>query len=75
MDTEEVSLELDIAAALEDLMGYYYRAEIGKLVYAYVIFRPDIGYAITKLAGASNRPAACHYQAVKRIFKYLCHTK
>jgi hypothetical protein len=40
-----------------------------------VICRADIGYAITKLAAYSDRPACCHYQAVKCLFRYLRQTK
>ena len=44
------------------------------MIYTYVICRVDIGYAVTKLASYSDRPAACHYRAVKRVFRNLRQT-
>ena len=48
---------------------------MGELLYAYVICRLDIGYAITLLAKFSKAPHDRHYSALKGIAKYLRKTK
>jgi hypothetical protein len=47
----------------------------GELIYAYVICRLDIGYAVTFLARFSQAPAREHYYALKDVVRYLRHTK
>jgi hypothetical protein len=61
-------------AALQDQHGFSYRGLLGELIYAYVVCRLDIGYAITLLARFSAAPAKIHYQALKRVALYLRHT-
>ena len=56
-------------------MEFAYRAAIGELIYSYIICIPDIVYTVIKLASFSNRPAACHYRAFKRVFRYIRQTK
>ncbi len=63
------------ARALEEEMGFGYRAALGELLYAYVTCRLDIGYAVAELSKFSSNPAKCHYQAIKRVFRYLRETK
>ena len=36
---------------------------LGAFIYAYVVARPDIGYAVTTLARFSDHPAKVHYDA------------
>ena len=55
--------------------GFSYRAAIGELIYAMVVARPDISFAITKLSQYAANPAIEHYNAVKQVFAYLNHTK
>ena len=55
--------------------GFGYRAVLGELIYAYVICRLDIGYAICLLARFSECPHSEHYKALKSICKYLRATK
>ena len=61
-------------AVLRKKMGFGYRQCIEELIFAYVICRMDIGYAISNLAKHVDVPAECHYLAVKRIFRYLRQT-
>ena len=42
---------------LEAEMNFSYRGLLGELMYAYVIARPDIGYALVTLSKFSNCPA------------------
>ena len=60
---------------LEKETGFTYRADIGELIYAYVLCSPDIGYAIAELSKFNQNPAWGHYSAVKRVFSYLRQTK
>jgi len=74
LDTSVGSLELDGVYTLESEMGFSYRVSIGELIYTYVIWRPNIGYDINKLAIFSDRPVAYHYIVVKRVVRYLQQT-
>ena len=40
-----------------------------------VMCRPDISFAVTRLSQYSNKLGACHYTAVKNVFRYLAATK
>ena len=55
--------------------GFSYRSVLGALIYAYVVARPDIGYAVTTLARFSDHPAKVHYDALRRVARYLRMTK
>ena len=55
--------------------GFQYRSLLGTIMYAYVICRIDIGYAVTKLSQYSANPAAIHYTALKHLALYLRATK
>ena len=55
-------------------MGFSYRAAIGELIFAMIIFRPDISFATIKLSQYSVAPAKCHFIALKNVFRYLLAT-
>ena len=59
----------------KQLPGFSYRSVLGALIYAYVVARPDIGYAVTSLARFSDHPAKVHYDALRRVARYLRMTK
>lgn len=48
-----------------------YRSAIGSLMYLMVCTRPDISFALGRLAQFAENPLQCHWIAVKRIFRYL----
>ena len=52
---------------LEKNNGFGYRTLLGELMYAYITYRPDIGYAITSLSKFSTRPSAVHYNVAKNL--------
>jgi len=52
-----------------------YREAIGSLMYAAIATRPDISYAISTLSQFLENPGEAHWQAVKRVFRYLSSTK
>ena len=60
---------------LETAAGFSYRSVLGALIYAYAVARPDIGYAVTTLARFSDHPAQIHYDALRRVARYLRMTK
>jgi hypothetical protein len=53
---------------------FNYRAVVGEIVYAYVLCRPEFGYAVTILSRFNTCPAQCHYNAAKRCLKSLLRT-
>ena len=62
-------------SSIESAAGFSYRSVLGALIYAYVVARPDIGYAVTTLARFSDHPAKIHYDALRRVARYLRMTK
>jgi hypothetical protein len=51
-----------------------YRSMIESLLYLTATRRPDIHFSVCLCARFQVSPRTSHRQAVKRIFKYLCHT-
>jgi Reverse transcriptase (RNA-dependent DNA polymerase) len=60
---------------LQDKMKFSYHQVLGELIYAYVVARLNIGYAVTLLACFSQSPAEEHYNALHGVCKYLRQTK
>ena len=54
--------------------NFRYRGAVGELIWAMITCRPEISFPIIKLSQFSTQPAAAHYTAVKRIFKFLSGT-
>jgi transposase InsO family protein len=52
-----------------------YREAVGSLMYAAMGTRPDIAFATTTVAQFSDNPGWAHWEAVKRIYRYLIGTK
>lgn len=52
-----------------------YREAIGSLMYASVATRPDITFAVSTLSQFLDNPGEAHWDAVKRVFRYLAGTK
>ena len=48
-----------------------YRSVVGSLTYIFIGTRPDIGFALSQCARHSNHPRMVHWQALKRIVRYL----
>ena len=51
--------------------GFSYRNLLGELVYAYVVCRVDIGFAVCFLSRFSSAPHDEHYTALKNVCRYL----
>jgi transposase InsO family protein len=52
-----------------------YREAIGSLMYASVATRPDITFAVSTLSQFLENPGEAHWEAVKRVFRYLSGTR
>jgi hypothetical protein len=52
-----------------------YQNAIGSLMYAMIGTRPDIAYSVGVLSKYNANPGKAHWQAVKRVFRYLQGTK
>jgi Reverse transcriptase (RNA-dependent DNA polymerase). len=69
--TEGPPLDSDEGKLLFKENGFNYRGVVGEIVYAYIVARPDYGYAVALLSRFNTCPAQCHYNAVKRCLKSL----
>eukprot|EP00873_Tetraselmis_striata_P020669 jgi/Tetstr1/440933/TSEL_029202.t1 len=52
-----------------------YQALVGSLLYAMVATRPDIAEVVSKLCRVMAKPEERHWQAAKRVLRYLKGTK
>ncbi len=48
-----------------------YQSAVGSLMYIMLGTRPDIAYSISVVSRYASNPTQTHWQAVKRIFRYL----
>ncbi|KAJ8457275.1 hypothetical protein ONZ51_g11632 [Trametes cubensis] len=60
---------------LEDMRNVPYREAVGSLMYAAVGTRPDIAFAVTALSQFMQNPGRAHWEAVKRVLRYLKGTR
>uniref|UniRef100_A0A2N9J933 Uncharacterized protein n=1 Tax=Fagus sylvatica TaxID=28930 RepID=A0A2N9J933_FAGSY len=56
---------------LEEMIVVPYAQAVSSLMYAMMSTRPDICYAVGLVSKYQSNPGKAHWQAVKRIFKYL----
>ena len=63
------------AKELERQHGFSYRNLLGELIYAYVIARVDIGFAVCFLSRFASNPHHDHFVALKNVCRYLRATK
>ena len=52
-----------------------YREAVGSLMYCAVATRPDIAFAVGIVSQYLDNPGWAHWEAVKRIFRYLAGTR
>ena len=48
-----------------------YASAVGSLMYVMVCTRPDLAHAVSVVSRFMGKPRKEHWQAVKRIFRYL----
>ena len=56
---------------LESSVGFKYRNATGELIFAMITCRADISFPVIKLTQYNSNPAIEHYEAVKKVFRYL----
>ena len=59
----------------DEKITHGYAALIGSLMYLAIGTRPDITFAVNKLAQFTQNPRQIHWTAVKRVFRYLKYTR
>ncbi|TFY78270.1 hypothetical protein EWM64_g5745 [Hericium alpestre] len=59
----------------DDMRNILYREAIGSLMYAAIGTRPDVSYAVTALSQFMQNPGHPHWEAAKRVMRYLKGTK
>ena len=57
--------------ALEESIGFKYRNATGELIFALITCRADIAFPVIKLTQYNSYPAKSHYEAVKKVYRYL----
>ncbi|XP_019098255.1 PREDICTED: uncharacterized protein LOC109131584 [Camelina sativa] len=65
-------LTLSSGVPLSD--GTQYRATVGSLQYL-LLTRPDIAFAVNRLSQFMHKPTTVHWEAVKRVLRYLVGTE
>jgi hypothetical protein len=58
-----------------DMRDVPYREAVGSLMYAAIATRPNIAFTIGILSHFSTNPGCAHWEAVKRVFRYLKGTR
>ena len=74
--TSEINLNLEVAQ--EDSVGvgsHEFRSLVGSLLYLAKETRPDIMWITNVLSRFMNDPTVEHFNADKRVLRYLQHTK
>ncbi|GBP64177.1 Retrovirus-related Pol polyprotein from transposon TNT 1-94 [Eumeta japonica] len=71
----EVGIKFNKKTENEKTTDYPYQQAIGSLLYVAQGTRPDISFAVNTLSRFNKNPTAEHWNAVKRIFRYLQGTK
>ena len=56
---------------ISEMQNIPYQQAVGSLLYAAHGTRPDIAFAVSVVARFNNNPGRPHWNAVKRIFRYL----
>ena len=55
----------------QEMRSIPYISAIGSLIYLAISTRPDISFAVGRLARYNTNPGPAHWQAVKHLFRYL----
>ena len=80
-DAKSVSTPVDLSMKLVKSEGEekvdqgMYQSAVGSLLYLSTGTRPDITFAVSKVAKFCSDPDKCHWIAVKRILRYLNGTR
>ncbi len=69
MDSALVAAATDYQCTSEFRLQY--QSAVGSLMYAMLGTRPDLAFAVSVISRYASNPNFLHWQAVKRIFRYL----
>jgi hypothetical protein len=58
-------------AEREEMKRYPYAKVVGKVVYAYLVSFTQLGFAIRTLSQFMHNPGKAHWEAAKRVLRYL----
>jgi hypothetical protein len=58
-------------AEREEMKRYPYAKVVGKVMYAYLVSFPQLGFAIRTLSQFMHNPGKAHWEAAKRVLRYL----
>lgn len=58
----------------QQMSQYPYRSAVGSLMYAMTTTRPDLAFAVSSVSQFLEKPSMLHWQAVKRVLRYLRQT-
>jgi hypothetical protein len=73
MDEKQKLIPFDGTASKAEIKDFQTR--IGTLIWLMVSTRPDISFVVIKLARHAKNPGESHFQALKRVFRYLTGSK
>lgn len=59
---------------IQEMRDVPYQEAVGSILYLAQCTRPDINFAISNVSKYNNHPGRAHWNAVKRIFRYLRKT-
>ena len=65
------SMSPQTPADVEEMKDKPYMRVVGKLNWPALATRPDISYTVSQLARFNSNPGPQHWQAVKRLFRYI----
>ena len=71
----DMTSDLQASTSDDDLIDVPYASLIGSINYCSVATRPDYSFAMNKCAQFTSKPNITHWEAGKRIVRYLLHTK
>lgn len=79
MDCNSISTPMEVGRHLEESAAVplnparakSYQSAVGALMYAAHGTRPDISFAVTTLSKFNSKPTLDHWQALKRVLRYL----
>ena len=67
--------EDNLSPLLDDKDKKRYQAAVGSVLYVMHATRPDLAYTIIRLSQFASCPRAIHWDAIKRVLKYIKGTR
>jgi hypothetical protein len=75
-DTPMTEVKLLLADTRVDVVSALrYQHKMGSLLYAAIMTRPDVAFAVSRLARFNRNPTPTHHEAVDRVIHYLYGSK